>query len=143
MNDDHLFRAARECSFKSDYTGGGKARIGCVVVYKNTILAKGWNSDKTHTDQAKFNVMRFKDSGNRYLPNKIHSEVAALSKIKYLDIDFNKVHVYVYRELKNGKLALARPCQACVAAIKSLGIRNIHYTTADGYAFERLIKEKD
>ena len=142
MNDDHLFRAARECSFKSDYTGGNKTQIGCVVVYKNTILAKGWNSDKTHTDQAKFNVVRFKDSGNRYLPNKIHAEIAALSKIKYLDIDFSKVHVYTYRELKDGSIALAKPCSACMQAIRSLGIRNIHYTTADGYAFEKLMEKK-
>lgn len=138
MNDEHLFKAARECSFKSDYSGGGKPRVGCVVVYKNTILAKGWNSDKTHTDQAKFNVMRYKDAGNNYLPNKVHSEVAALTKIKYLDIDFSKVHIYVYRELKNGHLAMARPCAACMAAIKNLNIKNIHYTTNDGYAFEKI-----
>lgn len=137
MNDDHLFRAARECSLKSDYTGGNQAHIGCVVVYKNAILAKGWNSDKTHTDQARFNVRRYKNNGNRYLPNKIHSEIAALSKIKYLDIDFSKVHIYIYRELRNGQIALAKPCQACQAAIKELGIKNVHYTTNDGYCYER------
>ena len=136
MNDAHLFRAARDCSFKSDYSGGNKAQVGCIAVYKNTILAKGWNSDKTHTDQAKFNVARFKNCGNNYLPNKVHAEVAALSKIKFLDIDFSQVHVYVYRELKNGELGLARPCPACQAAIKKLGIRNIHYTTHDGYCYE-------
>lgn len=139
MNDNHLFKMARECSLKADYSGCGKARIGCVVVYKNTVLAKGWNSNKTHTDQAKFNIWRYKNNGNKYLPQKMHSEVAALSKIKYLDIDFSKVHVYVYRELKDGHIAMARPCEACIAAIKSLGIKNIHYTTADGYAAEKLI----
>lgn len=142
MNDSHLFKAARECSFKSDYTGCGSARIGCVVVYKGTILAKGFNSNKTHTDQAHFNKWRYKDSGNKYLPSKIHAEIFALSKIKYLDIDFSKVHVYVYRELKNGEIAMARPCAACLKMIKELGIVNIHYTSDEGFCFEKLLKQK-
>lgn len=139
MNDSHLFRLARECSFKSDYTGGGRARIGCVVTYRGTVLAKGWNTDKTHTEQKKFNVWRYKDCGNKYLPEKCHSEVASLVKIKYLDIDFSRVHIYIYRELRDGTLAMARPCSACMAAIKQMGIKHIHYTTdGEGYAHEVL-----
>ena len=135
MNDKHYFNGARMCSLKSDYTGG-HARVGCVVVYKGTILAKGWNSDKTHTFQAKYNTFRFKDSGNHYLPNKVHSEIMALSKIKYLDIDFSKVHIYVYRELRDGQIANSRPCPACMAAIRAMGIKYIHYSTEFGYANE-------
>ena len=138
MNDSHLFKLARECSFKSDYSGCGRARIGCVVTYHGTVLAKGFNSDRTHTSQAKYNKWLYTDSGNRYLPSKLHSEVAALQKIKYLDIDFSKVHVYVYRELRDGSLAMARPCKACMAAIKKMGIKHIHYSTDSGYAYERI-----
>ena len=54
MNDPHLFRIAREVSLQATYCGS--ARIGCIAVYRGTILAKGCNSDKTHTTQAKFNV---------------------------------------------------------------------------------------
>lgn len=138
MNDSHLFKAARECSFKSDYSGCGRARIGCVFAYKGTILAKGFNSDKTHSTQAKYNKWRYKDSGNKYLPSKVHSEIAALNKVKYLDIDFSKAHLYIYRELRDGKLGMARPCPACMAAIKEMGIKNIHYTTDCGFAAERI-----
>ena len=65
--------------------------------------------------------------------------MASLVKIKYLDIDFSRVHIYIYRELRDGTLAMARPCQACLAAIKQMGIKHIHYTTdGEGYAHEVL-----
>ena len=136
MNDSHLFRIAREVSLEASYCGS--ARIGCIAVYRGTILAKGCNSDKTHTIQAKFNVYRFKNSGNRYLPEKLHAETKVLQAIKYLDIDFSRVHLYIYREWKDGTIAMSRPCDACFAAIQELGIKHIHYTTDRGYAYEKL-----
>lgn len=139
-SDSHLFKIARECSLMSDYTSNcSSARIGCVISYKGSILAKGYNSNKTHTTQAKYNVWRYKDKSNNYLPQKIHAELAALVKIQYLDIDFSKVRIYIYRETRNGELAMARPCPACLARIKELGIKYISYTTDSGYASERLI----
>ena len=140
MNDSHLFKLARECSLKSDYSGCGRARIGAIISYKGAVLAKGFNTDRTHTDQAKYNKWRYKKHGNKYLPDKCHAECAVISKIKYLDIDFSKVHLYVYRELRNGSLANSRPCAACMAAIKQMGIKNIHYTSDDGYCYERITK---
>ena len=35
---------------------------------------------------------------------------------------------------------MARPCPSCMAAIRDLGIRDIYYTTNDGYVYERLEK---
>lgn len=32
---------------------------------------------------------------------------------------------------------MARPCPACMSAIKELGIKNIYYTTDNGYAYEK------
>ena len=142
MNDSHLFAAAKECMFKSDYTGNSRARVGCVVVYKGTILAKGWNTDKTHTTQARFNVHRFRDDGPKYYPNKLHAEISALNKIRYLDIDFSRIHVYIYRELRNGHIALARCCPSCLACIREMGISHIHYSTDGGFAHEVLTSEK-
>ena len=135
MNDKHMFKAAREVSLNSDYTGG-RVKVGCVVAYKGTILARSCNSDKTHPAQDKYNAYRFKKDGKGYLPPKVHAEVLALSKIKYLNIDFSKVHVYIYRELMDGRLGMSRPCSACLAAIKQLQIKHVHYTTYDGYCHE-------
>ena len=136
-SDSHLFSIARTCSLQADYCGN--ARIGCIAVYRGTVLAKGFNSDKTHTKQAQFNVYRFKECGNRYLPSKIHAEMAVLQKIKYLDIDFSRVHLYVYREWKSGRIAMSRPCEACMAAIRAMGIKNVHYSTDCGFAYEKLM----
>ena len=135
-SDSHLFKLAREVSLDASYCGS--ARIGCIVVYRGTVLAKGYNSDKTHTAQAKFNVYRFKNCGNKYLPSKVHAELAALAKIKYLDIDFSKVTLFIYREFSTGNPAPARCCPSCLAAIRKLGIKTIVYTTDEGYAIEYL-----
>jgi tRNA(Arg) A34 adenosine deaminase TadA len=137
-SEAHLFQLAHDCSLKSDYTGGGRAHIGAVVSYKGAVLAKGWNSDKTHTIQSKLNVNRYKDEGTKYLPAKVHAEAMALQKIKYLDIDFSKVKLFIYREFTNGNLAMCRPCPACMAAAKAMGIKNIYYTTEDGYCHEKI-----
>lgn len=136
-NDLHLFKVARECSLQSDYCGN--AHLGCIVVYKGSVLAKGFNTNKTHTIQDRYNVCRYKSSGNRYLPAKCHAELGALNKVRWLDIDFSKVRVYVYRELKNGALAMARPCSSCLTAIKQMGIRYIYYTSDCGYCYERIV----
>lgn len=138
MNHLHMFEAAKEASQNANYTGGNSVKLGCVIVYKGAVLAKGCNSDKTHPMQAKYNKWRFKNSGNRYLPDKCHAEMAVLAKVKYLDINFVNAHIFVYRELKNGKKAMARPCPACMNALRAQGIKKIHYTTADGYASEKL-----
>lgn len=142
MSDSHLFKLARECSLKSDYTSNcSSAKVGCVTVYKGAVLTKSFNSDKTHTIQAKYNKWRYNpEQSKKYLPSKIHAELGCIQRIKYLDIDFSKVHIYVYRETKKGELAMARPCPSCLAAIKELGIRYIHYTTDSGYAVERIVK---
>lgn len=131
----HMFLLAREQSFNSDYTGQN-ARVGCVAVLHNTVIAKGFNTDKTHTLQDKYNHFRYRNEGGHYFPSKCHSELAALQKIKYLDIDFGKIELYIYREIRSGKVAMARPCKACMAAIRDLGIKTIHYTTDSGYATE-------
>lgn len=139
MSDEHLFQAAREASARADYSGANAVQIGCVIAYKKNILAKGWNTDKTHPQQAYYNQYRFKQHGNNYLPDKCHAEAAALNRISNLNgIDWNKVHVYVYRAYKDGSLAPSRPCPSCIAYLKSLHIKHLHYTTKDGYAHEEI-----
>lgn len=85
--------------------------------------------------QKKYNSERFDSDAT---PHMIHAEVSALSHIINNDINWNNVEVYTYRELKNGSIALAKPCKSCMSLIKDLGIRKIHYTTNDGYATEIL-----
>ena len=48
--------------------------------------------------------------------------------------------LYIYRIRKDQPFGIARPCPSCMAAIRDLGIRDIYYTTNDGYVCERLEK---
>lgn len=136
MNHKHFLKLAKECSFNSTYSKHSRAKVGCVAVYKGSVLAKGWNSNLTHTDQMRYNYIRFKQ--NDYFPSKLHAEIKALSKIKYLDIDFSKVILYIYREYTDGSPAMARCCPSCMAAAKELGIKTIVYSTDEGYAVEKI-----
>ena len=56
---------------------------------------------------------------------------------KKIDVkDFKHCTLYVARKLNSGGCGFARPCPACMEAIKEYGIRKIVYTTNDGYAVE-------
>jgi deoxycytidylate deaminase len=37
---------------------------------------------------------------------------------------------------------MARPCQSCMAAIKDLGIKEIYYTSDEGFVYEKLKSNK-
>ena len=71
---------------------------------------------------------------------KLHAEISCINFIKYLDINFSKVKLYIYRIRKDKPFGLSRPCPSCMAAIKDLGIRDIYYTSDDGYVCERIEK---
>lgn len=132
-----FFKAAKKCAEQSNYKGASSAKIGAVAVFRRTIIAQGHNQDKTHPLQQRYNIYRYNVNGNHYYPSKIHAEMELISKIRYLDINFAEVEIYVYRETKSGKRAMARPCAACTKALKDLGIKKICYTTDDGYCEEK------
>lgn len=71
---------------------------------------------------------------------KLHAEINCINSIRNLDINFSKVKLYIYRIRKDRPFGLSRPCPSCMAAIKDLGIKDIYYTTNDGYIHERIEK---
>lgn len=96
-----------------------KFKLGCVIVKKNKVISVGFNDmTKTHPQ-----------SNSSF--NTLHAEVDALIG---LDFDITKdCDVYVFREHKDGRLALAKPCPTCMMALRKAGIRNIYHTIDDGY----------
>jgi len=133
MTDEKFFMAAKKAAKMSTFR---KFHTGCVIVYKNDIISSGYNSNKTHPLQKEYNKERFDVDST---PHYMHAEIHALSSILNDDsIDWRKVHIYVYRILKNTSYGLAKPCASCMKLIKHLGIRNIHYTTNEGYVHEVL-----
>ena len=134
--DYRYFYKARQIANISDYN---KIHVGCVAVYHGQIIGIGCNTNKTHPAQKFYN--RYREPSDTMLP-KLHAEISCINQIKHLDINFSKVKLYIYRIRKDQPFGLSRPCPSCMAAIKDLGIREVYYTTNDGYVYEKLEKNK-
>lgn len=127
------FEAAKKASMNSTFK---QHHLGSAIMYKGSILAVGYNMNKTSPVQKRLNFARGFDIEASGMNHTLHSETVVLGKIKALDVDFSKMELFVYRQHKDGKRAIARPCPACMQLIKEMGIKNIYYTTYDGYAHE-------
>lgn len=124
------YELAKSASRKSDFY---RCHTGAVAIYGNKVLAIGWNSTKLSLMQAKYNsrARGFDGYSNK---SSIHAEMMVINKIKYLDIDFSHVRVFVWR----GKTTplLSKPCKACEQALRDLGIRKVFYTGTNSYISE-------
>lgn len=110
------FDIARQLSKKAEYCH----QLGAVIVKKGKIIGKGFNNpNKTHPK-----------SNSEF--KKIHAEFAALQSAG----NCTGADIYIYRETKDGSMALSSPCKYCVILIKKAGIKNIYYTDS-GY-FKKL-----
>lgn len=133
---DRYFEETRKTAMCSEFD---KVHVGCIAVYKGKIIAKGFNSEKTHPIQMHYNKYRTMRGVNTQVLPKVHAEVKCISKLKNMDIDFKKVKIFIYRIRYDQPYGLARPCPACMKAILDFGIRDIYYTTDSGYAHERVL----
>ena len=134
--DYRYFNKARQVAIVSDYY---KTHVGCVAVYQGQIIGLGCNCNKTHPTQHYYN--RYRKQADNML-QKLHAEISCLNQIKSLNINFSKVKLYIYRIRKDQPFGLARPCPSCMAAINDLGVKEIYYTTDDGYSYEHLEKKR-
>ena len=132
--DYRFFDKARKVANISDYN---RTHIGCVAVYQGQVIGLGCNTNKTHPTQKYYN--KYRKPSDSMLP-KLHAEISCINQIKHLNINFSKVKLYIYRIRKDQPYGMARPCPSCMAAIRDLGIRDIYYTTNEGYSYERLEK---
>ena len=132
--DYRYFEKARQVATISDFS---KFHIGCVAVYQGQIIGSGFNCNKTHPKQKFYN--KYRNPSEAMLP-KLHAEISCLNQIRNYNIDFSKVKLYIYRIRKDQPFGMSRPCPSCMAAIKDLGIKEIYYTTNDGYSYEKLEK---
>ena len=60
----------------------------------------------------------------------------ALAKLQKMDVKMSEVTFYIVRMCKARPYGLARPCEACMQALKAAGVRDIRYTTDVGVARE-------
>lgn len=136
-----FFKEAKEESFLSDYNG---PHIGAIAVYKDKfILARAHNTAKTNTTQYYYNRYRLKESKNILSkPARAHAETNLFRKIRFLDLNFSDISIYIYRQFKDGTPALARCCNSCERLLRDSGIKTICYTAHGGYIEEKFHKEK-
>lgn len=136
---ERFFKFARDAAMLATYRSSHNfaPRIGACAVYKGSIVATAQNSNKTSPLQARYNIYRF----NADTPDKCHAEMSLIQKIRWKfgdSIEWSRVHIYLYREYKNGSLAPSRPCTSCMAMLKEIGIKRIYYTTEHGFAEEKI-----
>lgn len=136
--EKRFYKMAREASFMSDFR---IARVGAVVVQGNCILSVGHNSTKTRPLQHRYNIYRHFQNYDESIPRQ-HAEIDALSPLIGKEINWSKVSIFIYRELRDGTPACSRPCEACMRLIKDLGIRDVYFIDENGrYVYEHVIKE--
>lgn len=136
---ERYFKFAREAAKLADYHGTRSApAIGACAIYKGSIVAEAWNTNKTSPLQARYNVYRYAPADT---PCKAHAEASLIQKLRWkfgAEIDWSRVHIYIYREYKDGTLAPSRPCPSCMALLRDIGIKKVMYTTEDGFAEEKI-----
>lgn len=115
-----FFQIAKRLSYKSDYAAH---RLGCVIVNGTTIKGLGFNKNRTHPK-----------SNNQW--KTTHAELSAILNAGTENL--YGCEAYIYRETKNGNIAMARPCSFCTQLLRSVGINKIHYSDYNGYKTEEL-----
>ena len=140
MNIERGFKLAKSASEFSDC----HIKIGAVLMYKNKVVSVGYNTTKSNPIQKAYNVYR-NANGREYdverQNNGLHAEIMALQHAtRSFKGDLSKCSIFVYSEKKEGCKRLTRltkPCNACSKRLEELGIRNIYYTTNNGWQYER------
>ena len=106
------FRMAKVASEKSTYS----FKLGAVIYKGSRALGTGFNELKSHPRACKQFV-------------STHAEQKAIiSVLRQWNNHLDNCEIYIYREYKNGKPALALPCPMCMELIKKSGITKIYYT---------------
>lgn len=115
-----FFKLAKKVSFQSP----SRCKVGAVVVNRNNAISVGYNNmSKTHPKA----------------PGKykfLHAEIKALLGLSYDETRGSDI--YVYRETLNGQIAKSKPCPVCHSALQEAGIKNIYYTSEEGFQKQRL-----
>lgn len=112
--DKRFLNIARLESYTSSHL---KAKIGCVLVRNGNIISSGYNK------------MRHTSNNYSRWDNSLHGEVDCLLKALKKGIEIKNSTLYIFRETRNGKPALCRPCEYCFSMIEELKVKRIVYTT--------------
>jgi len=122
-------RPAMELALNIASSSLSRKKVGAILLNKGKVVAKGVNQDtKSHPLQAQLAELVG-------LEEKIylHAEISALIKCK------SNVDTIVVARLgghEGDELRNAKPCKICSLALQKAGIKNIYYTTDDGFLYQ-------
>lgn len=140
--DRRMFAAAKAEAEKSTFN---RFHVGAVITYKGRIIGHGHNSEKTDPMQQRYNELYrdFNNADGAMIRHSVHAEISAIKDVSYpvgINVDWSKAKIYVYRICKGRPMGygMSRPCPACMAALRDIGIRNVYFTTNDGLSYLRL-----
>lgn len=105
-----------QLALREAYQSQEQKRLGAVVARRGKILGVGSNTRKTHPL-------------SRATYQTTHAEVAAIASAKD---SLQGATLYVVRILRDGSVAMSKPCPGCQALAESVGIKTIIYTTDCG-----------
>lgn len=113
-----LIQLAIEEAYAGKSKRYGSFHHGSIIVTNNRVLGRGYNHPRTAY------------KGPKGYQRSMHAEVCALNRsiIK----PRKTVDVYVVRINNVGTLMESRPCPKCILFLKSVGIRKVYYSGADG-----------
>ena len=118
-----------QLAVRTAYRSESKFRLGAVLVKKNRVLSWGINKmDKSHPVQQEYSDVPFLTG--------LHAEIHSCIGLHQEDLEGSSI--YVARLLKNGKTALALPCDGCQRFMKVCGVREAFYTDSQNSSFSRL-----
>jgi deoxycytidylate deaminase len=103
--------------------------MGCVIFRGNKVISVGFNKMKSHPEFA---------TEDRFY--SLHAEMDAIIKAKQ---DLSGCIMYVYREYKDGGVALAKPCILCMPSIIESGIKKVFFTDPSSKKDYSIIKLTD
>ena len=95
--NERFFQFARRAAKKADYCGSNACApaIGAIAVYKGSIVAEAWNTNKTSPLQSRYNIYRFES--DKY-PAKTHCETMLIQRLRWKfgdSIQWDKVDIYL------------------------------------------------
>lgn len=111
-----------------------RVKMGAAIFAGNRLLAAGFNQwNKTNPDNKVTGV-------KKEFAYTVHAEQSAALKIKYrADNSKNRLICYVVRISAAGTFACSKPCNRCIAKLKSVGVSVVRYHNIFGEPEEILI----
>lgn len=124
---DGLRKNACEAAIAAARLSNHHFKVGSAIVKGRRIISIGCNSNKTTP------FIRNKLSP-KTMVDRMHAEMSSILKSQE---NVAKCKIYVARITSLG-LGTARPCALCMSMIREAGIKEVFYSTEDGWRKEKI-----